>query len=336
MPRKVTVAQFGKVLSYLPLYFAQREGIFEKAGLEVHIVDALGDHAAWDMVRKGEAHFGIADPLLMVDSSDARGVVVAALVQRAGLYGLSRRSPTIIKSASDFSGKTVAAFRAPSTCNAFLMHVCRVCEKGGLAPPQVVEFDFSAEFGYLNREDIDMVLMTEPAASLAEQDGAQRIFYGAPFFGDILITGAFSRLDYVRANCDTVQRFVSAIETALRRIHTDHLEAVRVARNEFAEVAPLTIELATMRLFADGTWPKHTAVSEASWYGLRQIRAEGLPPPVAIDYITNEYAVRAMAQPNPWKEMVKVETPKIWGISVDLKAVGRNLETYWRNRSGRR
>jgi NitT/TauT family transport system substrate-binding protein len=321
--QKVRISQFGKVLAYLPLYIAQSKGYFERLGLDVTIVDAFGDHSAWDAVAKGECDFGVADPLLMVDSKQAQGVVVASMVERAMMYALSPKPQNILASIEDFSAKTIAAYGAPSTSFALMKNISRACEDRKIPGINIVEIEFTTELGYLQRKDIDAVLMTEPYASLASVNGAHMIFDGSKYFGEVLITGLFTRRDYCKAHPETVTAVVSAINEALKFLHSDHLGAARIAKNVFPETSPIAIELGTIRLIADRVFPNNSIVSEKCWYALRQIRTDSAKMPKFRDYVDNTFAVEASSSPLPMIEVLTIK-PTLWGIGIDLKALWKN------------
>src|ERR1700733_11654231 len=62
---KVTVAQWGqeKYLIYLPFYIAQEKGFFKEEGLDINVKFSGNDDQVFATVLKGEAQFGIGDPV---------------------------------------------------------------------------------------------------------------------------------------------------------------------------------------------------------------------------------------------------------------------------------
>lgn len=322
--RQITIAQFGRLLPYLPLYVAQRRGFFEKEGLHVKIINANCDESTWNMVVSGSAQFGVADPLLMVEDSKTRGVVIAALLQRSANYGLAQKPQHHLVSPETFSGKKIAVFRSPSTSFALLRRICQQCAKNNVNEPEIVEIEFTTELGYLRRSDIDLVLMTEPSATVAELQGSYRVFSGPRYFDDILYTGLFATSEYVTSNPKIAQSVVNAVENAIHLIHRDHSAALSVAIEEFPDVERTTIELATLRLFADNVFPKKTTISDQSWYALREIRSNSLDMPLIQEYVNNTFATNAGAMRPPSTEFIILK-PGIWGCSIDIKALWRNL-----------
>ncbi len=324
--RQVTIAQFGKVLPYLPLYVAQSKGFFDKQGLQVEIVNAYGDHSTWGMVARGDAQFGVADPLLMIDDAKVKGVVLAAFLQKSAIYGIAKVPQCFFLFPIDFSGKKIGVFGSPSTSFALLQKISADCAALGAAMPEQLEMEFTTELGHLHQPGVDAVLMTEPSASVAEASGAYRVFNGSNYFGEILTTALFARADYVDANPTIVQGVVSAIENSFRLIHKEHSEALIVARDEFPEVEKTAVEFATMRLFADNVFPKNSIITDKSWYALKQIRSSSAEMPLFRTFVENRFAINACAAPAPLHEVFSLK-PGIWGFSVDLKAWWRNMRS---------
>ncbi|MDB9509157.1 ABC transporter substrate-binding protein [Microcystis aeruginosa CS-338/01] len=70
--QKITIAQFGDVFIYAPLYIAIDAGFFQKQGLDVSLISTGGDEKTWAAVISGNASFGVADPTF-VAVSESRG-----------------------------------------------------------------------------------------------------------------------------------------------------------------------------------------------------------------------------------------------------------------------
>ena len=62
---KITIAQWGqeKYLIYLPVYIAQDKGFFKEQGLDVSIVFSGNDDQVFATVARGDAQFGVGDPI---------------------------------------------------------------------------------------------------------------------------------------------------------------------------------------------------------------------------------------------------------------------------------
>ena len=329
---EVRIAQPGKFLGYLPVYFADHKGYFDQQGLAVKFLNAYGDHSTWDMVAQGHAEFGIADPLLMLDSTQPRGLVVASVVQRAGIYGLTRHTDFVVSSSTDFSGKRLAAFEAPSTSFALANHIRLECVQCGVAAPEIIQIKFTSELGYIDRPDIDVVLMTEPSATIAELGGARRVYNASAHFGDLLVTALFSTAEYVAKHRELTQSLVSGIQRSMSSIHADHLEALRMAGKRFPELPPIAVELGTLRLIADGVIPDRTTVSEEGWYRLRTLRDRKSPMPSIHDYVDQGFAIRAWENAQEGEPGLLILRPTFMGVGFDALILFRILRRWFRAR----
>lgn len=333
--KQITIAQFGKLLPYLPLYVAQRRGFFKKEGLQVNIINAHGDEKTWDMVTNGDAQFGVADPLLMVEKQDVKGVIIAGLVQRSPNYGIAKNNTYSMESMKDFAQKTIAVFKSPSTSFALIQRICSECEVAKIDKPKVKEIDPRSLLGSLNDPDVDVVLLVEPSATIAELDGGYRVFIGPKYFKErILFSGIFSTADYVHRNPEITQGLVSAIENSLKMIHDRHLEAVKVAREEFPEFTNvIAVEMATLRLIADNIFPTHATIEEMDWDRLMHIRCCDMSMHFFGDYVDNNFAINARKRSSSAMGLLMESTevkPRIpfTGISIDIKNILRNWFKY--------
>jgi NitT/TauT family transport system substrate-binding protein len=79
--QKITIAQFGHVFLYMPLYVAVRNKYFEHEGLDVTLVSTGGDEKTFTAVSSGNAQFGVADPVFTAVARERGqgGKVVASL-----------------------------------------------------------------------------------------------------------------------------------------------------------------------------------------------------------------------------------------------------------------
>ena len=277
------------------------------------------------MVAHGNAQFGVADPLLMLNDMKVKGVVLATLLQRTVIYGISKKPLHFLISPKDFSGKIIGVFGPPSTSFALFQNICKECNNINLSKPEAFEIEFTDELKYIQQPDIDVVLMTEPSASIAELEGAYRIFNGPKYFGKILNTGLFAKADYIEDSPKIVQRVVNALEKSLRFIHKEHLKTISVACEEFSEVPKSAVEFAMLRLLLDDVVPKNTIISDESLNALRRIREIDKPMQVIRSYVNNEFAVKANSSTLPSNEVFSLK-PGMWGFSIDLKALWKNLQ----------
>jgi len=115
---KITVAQAGDFLIYLPLYLADDMGFFKAEGISVKIMTTGGDDKTFAAVIGGSATFGVADPTFVAIAREKgmQGRIVAGLVGSVPLFGVAIK-PSIpeINNPSLLKGLSVATYSAPST-----------------------------------------------------------------------------------------------------------------------------------------------------------------------------------------------------------------------------
>ncbi len=85
----VTIAQFGHVFLYMPLYVALRGGFFREQGLDVKLVSTGGDEKTFTADSTGNAQFGVSDPTFAAIAREhgQGGKVVAGIVKGNALLG---------------------------------------------------------------------------------------------------------------------------------------------------------------------------------------------------------------------------------------------------------
>jgi NitT/TauT family transport system substrate-binding protein len=167
---KVTIAQFGDLLLYMPLYVATDENLFSKRELDVEIVSTGGDDKTYAAVLSGGAQFGVADPTFVAIAHERgqSGKVIALLIDGVPNYGVATSLQSErIKSASDLSGKTVATVPAPSTSYAL---VRKLYESAGLKP-SILQVAPSGLVPSLTTGKADYALLIEPWVSAVVREG---------------------------------------------------------------------------------------------------------------------------------------------------------------------
>jgi len=275
---KVTVAQWGqeKYLIYLPFYIAQEKGLFKDEGLDISIKFSGNDDQVFATVLKGEAQFGIGDPVFTAIAREkgANGKVVASIVNGVALWGLTN-NPKIsnITTADQLAGLRIGTFPQPSTTYTLIKNTIM---KGGdkLKNTKIVEALFGAQIALLESNSADIAMDLEPGASIAESNG-YRIVYSMPqFFGDFSFTGLTTTDDFIKSNPVTVQKIVNALEKACRYAHTDIDGTIKVAQSLFPTQKPEVIANAVRRMINEKTIPEHAFTSVAGWKNAIDVRVE--------------------------------------------------------------
>lgn len=275
---KVTVAQWGqeKYLIYLPFYIAQEKGYFKEEGLDITVKFSGNDDQVFATVLKGEAQFGIGDPVFTAISRErgAKGKVIASIVNGVTIWGVTnKQNIKTIEKSSDLAGLKVGTFPEPSTNYALMK---KTIMKGGdiLKNTKIVQAPIGAQLALLEKGSADIAMELEPGASIAESKGYRVVYSSPKFYGSFAFTGLTTTEDYIIANKETVQKFLNAIEKALQYCHTDETGAIEIAAKLFPKLDKVVVGNAVKRMVADKTIPDHAAMSDEAWQKALQVRVD--------------------------------------------------------------
>ncbi len=154
-----------------------------------------------------------------------------------------------------------------------------------------------SEMSALLDDEIDIVLMVEPQATLAEAAGAFRVFSAAHVVGAFLCTGCFTSKRFAENEPEVVQAFVSAMERACRLLHEDHLAALGVVHLEFADIDATKAELASLRQLDEAVFPQTVAVDRLAWQNAVKVWfPDNWQEYDFEEYVDNRYAIKASAE----------------------------------------
>ncbi len=124
--KKVTIAQFGHVFLYIPIYVALQYGYFKEQGLDVHLVSTGGDEKTFAAVSSGNAQFGVSDPTFVAIARERgqNGKVVAGIVNGTPFWIVTFNNKlSKITSPSEFANHRIATYTAPSTSYAVMKNI---------------------------------------------------------------------------------------------------------------------------------------------------------------------------------------------------------------------
>jgi NitT/TauT family transport system substrate-binding protein len=203
-----------------PLFYAMRNGTFQRAGIDIQFISTASGSAAITAVLAGE--YEMANPSLMsVMAGHLRGVplvVVApqAVYTRRNPFGLLQVAPdSALRTAADLNGKIVGVLGL----NNFTDLVVRVWadQNGGDSKTlKFVEIPFALTETAIVQHRVDAGLMLEPLLSASLTAGKTRTL--GDVMGSIAPTymfGAFiARSDWASQHADLVRRFVHVMENS--------------------------------------------------------------------------------------------------------------------------
>lgn len=293
---RVTIAQFGDLLLYLPLYVAQDEGLFRKHGLLTTIVSTGGDEKTYAAVVSGSAQVGVADPTFVAVAAERgqRGKVIGLLIDGVPNYGVSLAGGAPpIRSPADLAGRKVATVPAPSTSYAL---VKRLYASAGL-PPAIVEVGPPGLVPALSAGKADYALLIEPWVSEVLADGGRIGFSLLDYYKTFALTGLTASQRTVDESPAALSAVVGALTDATKLVRQDRERAIRVAAARFPDATPEVLRAAVDRLLQSSIYPECMVVTEESWAAAVELRREigDLQQPVKNSqaYIDNRFAQQA-------------------------------------------
>jgi NitT/TauT family transport system substrate-binding protein len=303
---KVTVAQWGqeKYLIYLPFYIAQEKGFFKDEGLDITVKFSGNDDQVFATVLKGEAQFGIGDPVFTAISREkgAKGKVIASIVDGVSIWGVTNKDNIKpIEKPDDLAGLKVGTFPDPST-NYALMKKTILKGSDTLKNTKIVQAPIGSQLALLENGSADIAMELEPGASIAESKGYKVVYSSPKFYGPFAFTGLTTTEDYINANKETVQKFVNAMEKALQYCRQDEAGTIEIAAKLFPDLDRTVVANAVKRMVADKTIPVNAIVSDEAWQKAMQVRVDigdlkEIKP--TSDAVDNSFAQNAMNKNKP-------------------------------------
>jgi NitT/TauT family transport system substrate-binding protein len=296
----VTIAQFGKekFLLYLPLYVAMERGLFEKRQVQVKLQFAGNDDQIFASVIRGDALFGVGDPVFAAISREkgGPGKVVALMVQKLGLSGVSQKNRfSFINTTEQLRGLRISSFPSPSTTYTLLS---QILHRYGLTQhsTRIVQTAIGTQLAALEAGQVDIALDLEPAISVAESKGYSVSFLLDTFTEPQAITGLTTLQSTIETRGDLVQKVVSALDEALKLIQTKPFVAHEVAKKLFPTLSDQVIHTAVTRMLHLGVYPDSTKVDDSLWQTTLKTRLESgdLKAPQDTSFtVDNSFAVKA-------------------------------------------
>jgi NitT/TauT family transport system substrate-binding protein len=236
---KVSVAVGGAgCLCYLPTVLAKQLGEYDKAGLDVELINFKGGSQALQAVIGGSADVvsGYYDHCVNLA---AKGQSLVAFVVYDRFPGMvlaaSPESGKDIKSIKDLKGKTVGVSAPGSSTDFFLKYLLA---KNGLDPASAstvgIGLDATA-VAAMEHGKVNAAVMLDPAATLLQnkfkdlkllsdtrtQKDTLEVF-GGEYPGGALYT----RADWIAKNEATVQKLTNAILATLKWVHSHSPEEI--------------------------------------------------------------------------------------------------------------
>jgi NitT/TauT family transport system substrate-binding protein len=236
---KVSVAVGGAgCLCYLPTVLAKQLGEYDKAGLDVELINFKGGSQALQAVIGGSADVvsGYYDHCVNLA---AKGQSLVSFVVYDRFPGMvlaaSPESGKDIKSIKDLKGKTVGVSAPGSSTDFFLKYLLA---KNGLDPASAstvgIGLDATA-VAAMEHGKVNAAVMLDPAATLLQNKYKDMVklsdtrtqkdtleVFGGEYPGGALYT----RADWIAKNEATVQKLTNAILATLKWVHSHSPEEI--------------------------------------------------------------------------------------------------------------
>jgi NitT/TauT family transport system substrate-binding protein len=272
----VTIAQFGHIFLYLPVYVALDKGYFADQGLNVRLISTGGDEKTFTAVTSGNAQFGVADPTFVAIAREhgQGGQVVASVVNGVPFWGVAFR-PDIgpIKKVEDLKGLRIATYSAPSTNYTVMKKLIQ--NHGEPVAARIVQGAPTGSIvAMVKANQADIAMEVEPAASIAVSQGGHVVWSLKKQFGDFAITGLTVADNYPLQNSATIRSAVRALNKAMEFIHSDFEGTLEVAKKEFPDTDPQILRAALRRMIDEGTIPRSPVISKEAWDKAIALRRE--------------------------------------------------------------
>lgn len=270
---KITIAEFGEVFLYAPLYVAYEKDFFGEEGLEVTITPTGGDDKTFAALLSGDAQFGVADPTFAAISGEQGqpGRVIAAMLEGVPFWGITdNENIPEIEKPEDLNGFTVATFPAPST--AFTLQK-NMFESGDLQP-QITETAFGSLLAAVEAGSADIALELEPNVSTAVNQDYRIVYSIADQYPNFALTSLTALPEYLESNPETAQKVVNSLQKAMDFIHSNPEETAKLLVNRFTDVEPDIAESAIRNMIDAKVYPKTVIPSEAGWEAAINLRQQ--------------------------------------------------------------
>lgn len=273
---KVVINEAARTLLYLPLYHAIEKGYFRNKGIEVKVVTGGSATAAFAAMLSGEAEFAQADPMYVPISREkgAETKVVAQVVGRIALWGLTLNSNVTEMTVETLKGKKIATHPKPMTAFTYTTKYIHDLGMDSEKDAEVLTSAPGTEIAALMSKQADFMVTIEPNASKAVAQGAHVILSFPHIFGDQVLTGLMTREKYIKENRNVVIAVVRAYQEALDDLRANPASAMTSAKRYFPQLDETILRQAIQRLIDEEVFPRSVIISDESWNKAVAVRVE--------------------------------------------------------------
>jgi NitT/TauT family transport system substrate-binding protein len=245
--------------SYAEPFYAQDEGFFQRAGLNVEVHPFPNGAGVTTALAGNAIDVGITNPISLANAVE-HGIefaffAAAALYNRNELaLCVAQNAP--IHDAKDLDGKTVGV---TAIKDANSLHIVAWMDRNGgdSSTVQLVEMPFSAMAPAVLRGTVAAAPIAEPALTTALATGQIRELahpmdvYGKHF----MIGGYFARRDWIVANRPVLRKFVDAVYATARWANAHPLESSAILA-KYSRAKPEVLEHMNRAPYGDAFGPQ--------------------------------------------------------------------------------
>jgi NitT/TauT family transport system substrate-binding protein len=211
---------------YLPVMRAKQLGYYDKAGVDVKLVDepAGGDATQNMLAGQVQGGGGFYDHNIALQAQGKYSEAVVSMLQIPGEVELCRSDlKDKVKSPADFKGRSLGITDTGSSTDFLTQYLST---KNGVSPTQETRRGVGAGQTFIaamKQKAIDCGMTTEPTVSQALSDGTAYILLDmrtaegskAALGGTYPATSLYMPVDWVNSHKDTVQKLVNAYVSTL-------------------------------------------------------------------------------------------------------------------------
>ncbi len=175
-----------------------------------------------------------------------------------------------IKSPDQLKPFVVGTFPAPSTSFTLQRRMFQM----GKLDPNIREIAYGALLPALEAGRIDIALENEPNVSLAELNGARRVFSLSEYYPQFAFTGLMVLPEYLDQHPEIAQHVVNAFQRSMNTIQNDLPSAIQLTAKRFPNLDIRAIEKALRNCVSAHTFPSDGVVNKSGWDTAIQLRTD--------------------------------------------------------------
>jgi NitT/TauT family transport system substrate-binding protein len=290
--KKVSVAEVTRSVFYTPQYVAIQKGFFKDEGLKVDLKTTAGGDKTMTTLLSNGADIALvgSETSIYVYAQGADDPVInfAQLTRTDGTFLVSRKKIDHF-SWDQLKGSTFLGQRKggmPQMVGEYVLN------QNGIDPHKdlnlIQNIDFANIANAFASGTGDFVQLFEPTASVLEKEGKGHIVasFGKES-GNVPYTDYMAKQSYIKANKDTIEKFVRALYKAEKWVKNHDSKQVAKVVQPFFEDTDIDILASSIERYRNqGSFGTDLLLSEDGWNHLQDIMNEAGELPKRIDYKT--------------------------------------------------